>query len=654
MPETQSERLAAALALHQRGNLAEADALYREILKDNPDDADTFHLLGLVAGDAGHQAEAIALIRRAIRIRPDPVFSANLGVAFSRAGNWTAALTCFLQALTGRPDDARTWNRAARAMLQLGQRPEAKMAFERAAALDPGLGDAHFQLGNLHYHDGERRESIECYRSALRLRPENAEAHYNLGVALSEEGDTDGALAEHREAIRIDTGHARAHNNAGTLLQAKGRVAEAVERYVAALRACPEFTSARYNLGVALQELERVEEAIEAYREVLGREPGHAEAHNNLGNALLASGRPREALECYRAALDSQPEHVEARWNSGVVSLLLGDFERGWEGYEWRLQQREVSPRTFHQAQWDGESLDGRTILLHAEQGLGDTIQFARYAPLVCDAGGRVFLECQPSLARLLASVDGVERVVERGAELPEFDVQLPLMSLPRVFGTRLATIPSAAPYVRCPSGDIGAAGRLIEERVGGDSRLRIGVVWAGNPRHKNDRRRSIEPQLLKPLAETPGVKLLSLQKGIAVAAGFSITTVEEGLADFAATGALMMHLDLVITVDTSVAHLAGALGRPVWTLLPYVPDWRWMLETSSSPWYPSMRLFRQASPGDWEGVIANVSRELRRANVRQAILPARRLSAGGSRWKAAAQPEKAAPRGSSQMEERR
>jgi hypothetical protein len=362
--------------------------------------------------------------------------------------------------------------------------------------------------------------------------------------------------------------------------------------------------------------LGRLEEALESYARARAIKPDYAEALYNQGNALVMLGRHREALASYERALAIKPDHAEAQWNQGLARLRLGDFRAGWKQYEWRWQRPDgvKSQRSFAQPVWTGQqSLQGKTILLHAEQGLGDTIQFVRYATLVARRGAKVMLEVQRTLKGLLARVEGVAGIVGRGEELPAFDLHCPLLSLPLAFGTELSSIPASVPYLAATDDRIETWSARLPPRKG----LRVGIAWSGNAKHKDDRNRSIALARLAHLFAAPGVQFVSLQKDardgeaevLRDIPGFLDLGPE--LKDFADTAALISLIDLVISVDTSTAHLAGAMGKPVWVLLPFSPDWRWLLEREDSPWYPTARLFRQPMIGDWESVIGRMRREL-------------------------------------------
>jgi hypothetical protein len=385
----------------------------------------------------------------------------------------------------------------------------------------------------------------------------------------------------------------------------------------------PDHLEAHNRLGILLAKQGRQEEALPHFLAVLRLDPRQARAHNNLGAALSELGRPAEALASFERALELWPDYAEAHKSRAMVRLLRGDFERGWAEYEWRWQCQDFSPRAYRQPPWDGSPLGGRTVLLHTEQGLGDTIQFIRYAPLVRACGGRVVVECERALLPLLRSCPGVADWIAAGAALPEFDVRLPLLSLPRALGTTLATVPAAVPYL---AADPDLVARWRRELSFSDG-VKVGVVWQGNPKNAADRRRSVPLLQFEPLARVEGVRLVSLQKGpgaeqLAEATGrFPVTDygsrLDVGAGAFVDTAAAMRALDLVVSCDTAAAHLAGALAVPVWVPLSLAADWRWLLGREDSPWYPTMRLFRQERLGDWAPVFARMAEELGRLRDR-------------------------------------
>lgn len=457
-----------------------------------------------------------------------------------------------------------------------------------------------FDQANSKFSAGNYEEAANTYLAVVSRDPRHADAWYNLGVTRTVQKRFPEAVDAYRHALRHQPAYPNAHNNLAVLLQAFG------DRDNARVHFCAAATKeARYNVALSLQEEERLEEALAAYRDLLVSFPEHVEARNNLGNVLLALGRSSEAEIEYRRALKFNRQHPEAHFNLGIARLLAGDLEEGFREYEWRFRQPSSPARAFEQPLWDGSPLNGRRILLHAEQGLGDTIQFIRYAAMVRERGGHVIAEVHPPLIDALALTPDVDEWVPRGSPLPNFDVHSPLMSLPRLMKTRLETIPASTPYLFVLPERL-ERWRAVLACVQG---FKVGLTWSGNPEHKNNHNRSLDPADLKRL-RLPGVQLLSLQKGIRT----PLVRLEDETTTLADTAAIIMNLDLLISVDTSVAHLAGALGRPVWTLLPFAPDWRWLLKREDSPWYPTMRLFRQHRPRDWSGVLNRVAEELDRA----------------------------------------
>jgi Flp pilus assembly protein TadD len=475
-----------------------------------------------------------------------------------------------------------------------------------------------FQRGSVDHQDGRLQQAEAAYRQILTIDPAHADAHHALGAVLHGLGRPAKAEASYREALRLRPNYPEAYNNLGSALYDLGRLAEAEASYREALRLRPNIPDVHNNLGAVLNDLGRPAEAEASSREALRLRPNFPVAQYNLGSALYDLGRLAEAEASYREALRLRPNYLEAHHNLGHALLLAGRFEEGWKEYEWRWKLLSSSARDFSAPLWRGEAIGDRTILLHAEHGLGDTLQFCRYAPLM---GCRTILEVHAPLVRLLSRLSGVMQIVARGDRLPPFDLHCPLLSLPQAFSTTLDTIPAAIPYL---SADPALAANWQARLVGLDG-LRIGLVWAGGQRLNfpaqaaMDRRRSIALKALAPLGEVSGVSFVSLQKdGPAAQAadpphGMMLHDFTTDLHDFEDTAALIANLDLVISVDTSVAHLVGALGKPVWLLNRFDTDWRWLLNRDDSPWYPTLRQFRQPSPGDWDRAVCAVRDALQR-----------------------------------------
>jgi tetratricopeptide (TPR) repeat protein len=507
---------------------------------------------------------------------------------------------------------------------QAGRLQAAEQIYRQILAADPNHADAWHLLGVANAQAGNHERAVEYICRALALKPDWAEAQLNLGNASMAQGKLDEAVAAYRRALELRPDFVEAHNNLGNLLKEQGKLDQAAACYRRALELKPDFVEAHNNHANLLKEQGDLDEAVACYRRVLELKPDFAEAHNNLGVALKGQRKLDQALACYRRALELKPDFADAGWNHAFLSLLGGDFQRGWAEYHWLWKTEPFARREFSQALWDGQPLDGRTILLHAEHGLGDAIQFIRYAPLVKQRGGTVIVQCPKLLLSLLTGCAGIERLVGRADPLPAFDVQAPLESLPAIFRTALEDIPAAVPYLFAEPDRV----QRWRRELGGGG-FKIGIAWQGNRRFRSDRDRSIPLSCFEPLASLPGARLFSLQKGAAVeqlhdlAGRFPVTELSSRLDDFTDTAAVMMNLDLVVTSDTVIAHLAGALGVPVWVALSLVPDWRWLLDRSDSPWYPTMRLFRQDRRGDWQGAFRRIEVALGEQMARQALPPA-------------------------------
>ena len=521
-----------------------------------------------------------------------------------------ALVTRCRAAVAAKPEDANAAYMLGTVLWPTGRQTEALHYLERAVALDPRHVDARNNVGNALLSLARAAEAIEQFRAAIALRPNSAAFHYNLGNALLVADRPAEAEASFRAAIELEPQHAGAHNNLGNALRAQGRQADAIGEYKAALAIRPEYYGTLNNIGSALLALHRPDEAIDWFERALAARPDYSEASNNRGGALLALDRPEEALAWFRCALTDDPHHVQARFGEAMALLVMGNFRDGWAAYEsrWLDPKFREDERDYGGVPWlGGAPITGRTILLHAEQGLGDTIQFARYAPLVRGLGARVILEVQRPLVSLLRDLS--DAVIAKGDALPAYDLHCPLASLPHAFATEAATIPAHIPYVRADP----AKRALWRERLGSRGRRRIGVAWSGARDHPEDAVRSIPATLFLPSLAGADAELHLIQKDLRQSDAAAIEAVPglrihaDRLEDFSDTAALISELDLIVSADTSVAHLAGALGRPVWILVQFAPDFRWMRHRTDSPWYPTARLFRQRVRGDWAPVIAEV-----------------------------------------------
>jgi len=497
-----------------------------------------------------------------------------------------------------------------------GRLVEAERLSEQIVAANGDSYDAVSLLAVVQARLGKGESALATFDRAIALRPYLAVAHNNRGNALQRLDRDEEALASYDRAIELRPDFAMAYSDRGNSLRKLKRYEEAVASYDRALALRPDFPEAHSNRGNVLQALNRYEEAVASYDRAIALQPSYAVAYYNRGNGLQALKRYQDAVASYDRAIELRPGFAQAELNRSLSRLVIGDFERGWQGYEWRMDV--VSPgnskRSFARPQWSGrEDLAGKTIYLHAEQGLGDTIQLCRFVPMVAARGARVILEVPAPLVELMASLAGVTQIVCNGDPMPDFDIQCPLLSLPLAFGIRLETIPSGTPYLRA------SAQGLAEwnARLAPKTRPRIGLAWSGELTHPNDRNRSIRLGALSSLLDVDA-EFVSLQKdvraedAIVLQARGDLRHFGDTLRTFSDTAALVSQLDLVISIDTSVVHLAGALAKPVWVLVPFNPDWRWLLDRGDSPWYPTARLFRQDETRTWDSVIARVHAALR------------------------------------------
>jgi tetratricopeptide (TPR) repeat protein len=606
-----------AAVLHRKGDLAQAEQLYLRLLEAQSDHFDALQMLGILRYQQGRLPDALALIGAALQAKPDfPPVLLHHGRVLDALDRGEEALVSYDKALAVAPRYAEALYNRGLVLRRLARPGEALSSFDEALAIKPDYAEAQFNRGNVLQDLGRPAEAVASFEATLEIRPDHVGALNNRGLALLGLQRPAEALASFERALAIQPDHVRALNNLGNTLQALHRPGEALASYDRALAIRPDYAEAHYNRGIVLRDLRRPAEALASFDSALAIDPSHVDALNNRGIVLRDLDRPHEALSSYDRALVLAPGYAEAHSNRSGVALLLGDFERGWEEFEWRWRVPEIAPwrREFAQPLWRGDtSLEGRTILLHAEQGFGDAIQFVRYVPLVAARGATVVLEVPPPLSDLFSRIAGAALVVARGAALPAFDCHCPLLSLPLAFKTRLETIPTTVPYLS-PAPD-----RVLkwQPRLPRSGPRRVGIAWAGNANFKGDLTRSIGLARLSPLLSVAGVQLVSLQKELRdgdrdiLRSRPQVIQLGDAIDDFADTAAIMSQLDLVISSDTSVAHLAGALGKPVWVLLQYVADWRWLRGRSDNPWYPTARLFRQPKIDDWASVVGQVEREL-------------------------------------------
>ena len=569
----------AGLTHLRAGRQLDAQTCCQQALAADPRHADSLHLMGLVSLQAEHHDIAVEWITLAIRQDPKPEYLSDLGRALVGEGRHEEALKSFEKSVQLKPDDAELWKNYGCGLLDMGRPTEALLTFQHVLKLKSGGWEAALQIGAC-LSKRRPEDAISYLDQAARLQPDHAEILEVRGITLHNLGRFEEALAESQSALKLNPDSATLCHNIGTTLQFLKRDAEALSWFERALALQPALNGSLNNKALALTQLHRFDEAVAIYRDLKAAEPDNAE-HD---------------------------------WNLSLIDLLKGDFDAGWPGREvrWKIPHLSNFYPKFKQPQWRGESIEGKTLLVYSDEGLGDAIQFVRYLPMVAELGARVILVVQEAAHSLLSGVAGVSECFPQSAfALPAFDLHCPSGCLPLIFKTRLETIPSMASYLAPEAARVQA----WESRLGPRDRLRIGVTWSGNPRHKNDRNRSTSLQTLSRILDVDAT-FVSLQKDPKpsdreLLGQTDILDLTAQLTDFSETAALIDCLDLVISVDTSVAHLAASLGRPTWILLPHLPDWRWLLDREDSPWYPSVRLFRQNGTREYSGVLDRVRNEL-------------------------------------------
>ena len=604
------------LTYHQQGNLEQASTIYQLLLSNYPLHYDALYLSGLIAAQTKNLLLAVELIGKAIEINPNhsSAFS-NLGNALFELNRIDEALINYDKAIAINPVYAEAYTNRGVALQELRLLEEALSSYDMAIAINPIYADAYSNRGNVLQELSRMEEAISCYDRAIAIEPNYAEAHSNRGVALQKLKRLNEAVASYDMAIGIHPNYTKALINRGVALHGLNRVEEALACYEQAIAINPSYEDAYSNLGNLLNELNKLEDALRCYDKAIEIKPDFADAYINRGITLQELKRLDEAIASFDKAISLETNNAEAYWNKALTILLSGDYQQGWEFYEWRWKRESFSflKRDFFSTLWVGnENIQGKTLLLHTEQGLGDTIQFCRYVNLVKALGAIVVLEVPKSLLALFSSLKDVDELIEIGRQLPAFDYHCPLMSLPFAFNTNMNSIPTPKYYLAATSQKCD----VWNQRLGLKSKPRVGLVWSGSHTHTNDHNRSLTLQQLLPhLNES--CEFVSLQKDVReidkeLLKKSDIRHFGDLLKDFTDTAALCELMDLVICVDTSVAHLSGAMGKNTWVLLPYAPDWRWLLNRNDSPWYESIKLFRQGEDREWPSLLDNVFMNLR------------------------------------------
>ena len=630
------------------GRLDEAEAVCHQVLANNPQHPAALQMLGILASNRGHLEAAIGYVRRAIAAKPGvaashvnlsllylrngdfaaaadearaalaidvnhPLAHNNLGLALQASGSPKEAAEHFHRAARLRPDFLPALRNLAGALQQLGEEQAAQAVLDRALAIEPQNIRTVRVRADLLLKQEKFEEAIAPLQELARLDPEDWRAHDRLGAALLRLKRAAEAVPVLEKAVELAPYAAGALNNLGHAYGLVDRLPEAIDRLRQSLRIKPDSVDALNNLAYACNAQGLTDEALDSLRKALQIDPNSIEAWLNIAESHTARLELPEASDALEQALKIDPDNSEAHWARALLLLMRGDWQRGWGEYEWRWKKFPQSQRHFSQPRWDGSDIAGKKILLHYEQGYGDTVQFVRFASVLPDRGATVFLLCQPELVPLLQHARGVTQAASDVKKLPSFDFHCPLMSLPLALNLKSPMeLPATVPYLSVPD----EARQRWRELLPQDDHVKIGIVWAGSRHYAHDRRRSINPQALQPLAQIKGVHWINLQKtreqNDQNPNPLPMLDFTDRLTDFAETAALIANLHLVISVDTSVAHLAGALGKKVWTLLPFRPDFRWLLERDDTPWYATMRLFRQERAGEWASVINRVAEGLR------------------------------------------
>lgn len=652
-PNPVQAKFQAGLALHRQGRLVEAATIYQEVLAANKAHAGALHCLGTIAYQTGDLERAVTLIDRAVRANPkiaaadacrgaalnqlnrhDQALAAsdetirlnpdfveahyNRGNAFYGLARFGEALASYDKAIALRPQYGEAWSNRGNALQKLGRPDEALASSDRAIALKPNYAPAHHNRGNALYDLKRWDEALSSYDKAIACNPNYTQAHYNRGKALYDLKRLDEAIASYDRALALKPDYAPAWCNRADALNDLERFEDALTGYDQAIALKPDYAEAWSNRGAALQYLYRLEEALACHDKALALNPGYAETHSNRGSVLNSLKRPDEALASFDQAIALKPDFGRAHFNKAITLLGLGNLEEGWREFEWRRKMVELSGnRAFPKPLLtSSDNVQGKTVLVHFEHGFGDTIQFFRYLELLDRAGARILFNVQPKLQRLLSSSGFPLTFADPDDPNLAYDCHVPLMSLPLVFGTRLDSIPANVPYISPEDGLI----RKWRDRLGGDG-FKIGICWSGSLTHLKGHQGRVFPlTCFEKLSKRAGVRLISLQKGDgeqdlkSLPPGMRVESFDDldaGGHAFVDTAAIMKCLDLVITSDTSTCHLAGALGVRTFLVLQYVPDWRWMFDRADSPWYPTMRLFRQNSDGDWNTVFREIESAL-------------------------------------------
>ena len=601
---------------HQAGRLDQAEGLYQKVLQIYPSHGDCLHLLGLISAHKGRFSKAIEFINKAIRQNPDfPAYYFNRGMLHHRLSHFEMAVNDFKRGISLAPDNNRAYCYVGSILCDMDRVEESIQYLHKATQNNPDMADAHFKLGIALTKLERLTDAASHYEKVIMIQPDNADAYLNLGVVLVTMGHYEDAISYYEKAIQLKPNFAEAICDLGVALAKLNRLEDASDYYRKAILLKPQYADAHYNLARALYKQGDFNQAIIHYQKAIQINPDYAKAYCNIGVVFDDQNKIDMAIDCYSQALRIEPDYQKAEFNLAMCLLKSGDYDKGWQKYESRLKIKQFQPNgwPFSKPRWQGEAIKEGKLFVCSEYGHGDTIHFIRYLPIVKEKANHVIFECQKELYSLLKENTLVDHILYQGMPRPSFDLYIPIMSLPFIFKTNLMTIPNSKTYIK-PLEHHRLNDLLKKESTG----LSIGIVWAGSKWHKKDKLRSISLEKWIPLFHSSPNHFYSLQYGSSSkeikenSLMDKLTDLSSYIIDFSDTAALINQLDLIITVDTAIAHLAGAMGKPTWILLPYAPDFRWLLDRDHSPWYSSVRLFRQLEPGDWESVFESVTYELK------------------------------------------
>jgi hypothetical protein len=600
----------------RQGQLSEAIRYYQEALRLNPNFADAYYNLGIVFQDQEQYETAMVHYEKAIQLEP-LMFDAyiNIGNILFMKNDYEKAEFFYKKVLSINPSLVKAYNGLGNIYKERKRYDDALKYYKRSLEIEPESFEALKFLGMTLQESNQVDSALIYFHKALQIKPDDADIYCCIGDIYKDKEEYDRAIAYYKKALEYDNEMEDVYNELGLICLSKKQINEAIMYFEKALSINDNNQIAYNNLASAYNEIDEYDKAMLCCKRAVSIKPDDANLYLNFSVTSFLRGDYEDSAKYAMKAIELEPDKADAHFNLAMSFLVLGNFEEGWKEYEWRGRLKDSIWQVFTKPLWDGFDISDKILLICTEQGFGDAIQFVRYVPLIRKRNvKKIIVECREQLKSLLEYVDGIDEVVARNEKLPEFDVYCHLLSLPSIFNTREETIPANVPYIRISKWVVDKWSSKIMDK----GMVKIGIAWAGSPTHKNDRNRSVLLDLFKPLGSLDNVVFYSLQKGYGseqvkgLGEDLKIIDLTDGIEDFLDTAGLIMNLDLVISVDTAVAHLAGALGKPVWVLIPFVPDWRWMLNREDSPWYPTMRLFRQKCRGDWGSVIERIKDELK------------------------------------------